>query len=240
MTGTLKKLTTLVALALITALGATAVLAQNPKRPAPKQTTQKKDTVQKQDQDRDRDFDRDRDQDMDRDRDRDQDRDRLSRPMTAQEKQAMERQMTQSRDHILAAGYRQNMLNFALNLRLRLEQGDNIDRDLARRSVKEIKRNFQEMEKRHNAHKKEMGAETRKRMAYMIQEMEEHQARIRNTIRTLENDAAADSPNSRQMLMHVRELEEQIRLMEQARQQKNVGASMSMNTRDAYLDLAIL
>ena len=55
----------------------------------------------------------------------------------------------------------------------------------------------------------------REQMSNMIREMEEHHTRIRNTIRTLENDADARSPNARQMLMHVRELEEQLRLMEQ-------------------------
>jgi seryl-tRNA synthetase len=160
--------------------------------------------------------------------------------MSAEEKESMERQMVQSRDHVLAAGYRQNMLNFAMNLRLRLEQGGNYDRSLAKSAVKEIKRNFQEMEKRHKNQKKEMGAKMREQMSYMIQEMEEHQARIRNTIRTLENDADAFSPDGRQMLMHVRELEEQIRSMEQSRQKKSVGGSDSMTNGTAYLDLTIL
>jgi len=239
MAGILKKLSTLFALSMIVALCAAAALAQNPKRPAPKPTTQQKGNVQKGDLDRDRDMDRDRDQDMDKDRDQDRDRDRLSRPMTAQEKDAMERQMMQSRDHVLAAGYRQNMLNFAMNLRLRLEKSGAVDRGLARMAVKEIKRNFQEMEKRHKNHKKEMGAETRERMSYMIREMDERQERIRNTIRVLENDAAASSPDGRQMLMHVRQLEEQIRSMEEARQQKNIGGSVSVTGGTAYVNLAI-
>jgi hypothetical protein len=238
MTGILKSLSTLLAIALLLALGVSTALAQNPKRPAPKPTTQRNDKMQKGDLDRDRDMDQDRDKDFDRDRDRD--RDRLSRPMSAEEKETMEGQMMQSPDHILAVGYRQNMLNFAMNLRQRLEQSGNLDRSLAKSAVKEIKRNFQEMEKRHKNQKKEMGAEMRERMAYMIQEREEHQARIRNTIRALENDADAASPDARQMLMHVRTLEEQIRQMEQSRQQKNVGASVSMTNGTHYLDVAIL
>ncbi len=239
MTGMTRYLSKLYALALMLVIGVAAAMAQNPKRPTTNQPTQKKDTIQKQDQDRDRDFDRDKDMDRDRDKDRDQDRDRLNRPMTAQEREVMENKILQSRDHFLAAGYRQNMLNFALNLRLRLEQGESIDRNLARGAVKEIKRNFQEMEKRHKNQKKEMGYQMRERMSYMIQETEERQERMRNTIRTLENDAAASSPNSKQMLMHVLELEEQIRAMEESRQRKNVGGSVSMTAGTTYLDLAI-
>ena len=251
MTGIISKLSLLVAIALVTALGVTIAAAQNPKRPKTQPTTQQRgDTTKKQDQlrdmdrdkdqDYDRDRDRDRDKDQDYDRDRDRDRDRLSRPMTAQEKEAMEKQVMRNHDNVMAVGYRQNMLNFALNLRQRLEAGGTVDRDLARNTVKEMKRNFEQMEKRHKNQKKEMGAEMRERMSYMFQEMEEHQNRIRATIRDLENDAAAKAPNSRQMIMHLNQLEEQIREMERARAQKNVGGSVSMNTGTAYVDVAVL
>lgn len=219
MKGILGKVAAVAAAWLVLMLCVTAAFPQGrPNRPRPQPTSQ-----QKGDLDRDRDRIRDKDGDQDQDRDRDRDRDRVSRPMTQQDRDAMMKQMQQNRNQLMVDGYRQNMLNFALNLRNRLEQGGNVDKGYAKSSVAEIKRNFKELEKRHNAHKKEMSVQMREQATEMIRMMEEHHERIRNTIRMLENDSGAPSPDARQMLMHVRQLEEQLRMMEQDRERNYTG-----------------
>lgn len=233
MTGILKRVTIFVAVALVIFLTWQAVPAQGkPNKPKPQPTSQPKGDL-----DRDRDRDRDKDGDRDMDRDRDRDRDRVSVPLSAQEKAVMMQKMQKDRNHLMAVGYRQNMLNFAMNLRLQLERGQ-VDRDYAKGAVKEIKRNFKEMERRHNAHKKEMSAQMREQASEMIRAAEEHHERIRTTIRNLENAANSSSDNSRQMLMHVRELEEQLRMMEQERERNYTGATAPAAGIGAIVDIA--
>lgn len=183
------------------------------------------------------DLDRDRDRDKDQDFDRDRDRDRISAPMSQQDKEAMMKQVRMNQNHIMADGYRRNMLVFAEQLRYRLEEKAAFDRGFAKGAVGEIKRNFREMEKRHKAHKKEMGAQVREQMSEMIRSTEEHHDRIRNTIRTLENDCSVPSPDSRQMLMHLRQLEEQLRMMEQERERDFSGGPVP--TGSAVIDVAL-
>lgn len=236
MTRSLRYFLTMAAAALLLVLCSSAVLAQGkPNKPQPPQTSQKQG-----DTDRDRDRDRDADRDQDRDQDMDRDRDRTGAPMNAQDKAAMMRQMRQDRNHLMADGFRRNMLNFAQNLRFQLERGEGIDRDFAKGAVREIKRNFQELEKRHKAHKREMSVRMREQMSNMIREMEEYHNRIRNTLRVLENDADARAPDARQMLMHVRELEEQLRLMEQDRDRNYTGAVTTPKAPVAFVDIAVL
>lgn len=224
---------------LIAAVGAIAVILTlsgivasqgKPNKPKPPTAGQERGDL-------DRDRDRDRDQDSDMDRDRDRDRDRISSPMSRQDKETMMRQVRSNRNHLMADGYRRNMLVFAEQLRYRLEEREAFDRGFAKGAVAEIKRNFRELEKRHKAHKKEMGAQMREQMSEMIRSMEEHHDRIRNTIRTLENDCSAPSPDSRQMLMHVRQLEEQLRTMEQERERNYSGSHVPVG--GAVIEIAL-
>jgi len=115
----------------------------------------------------------------------------------------LKKQMMSNPHHVLAMSYVKSLKSFAHGLKMAAKQQETIPGDFLKTSLAEMKRNLDEAEKHHKEFLASLPEETKKKLGDMPKMMEEHAANVRTHIGHLEQMAAAEKVDSKEVLKHL-------------------------------------
>jgi hypothetical protein len=111
-------------------------------------------------------------------------------------------EMMNSPQHKLMKAYHQNIVTFAKTLQEMSKDSQNVDADLAKMSVSEIKRSSEMMDKIHTDHMSKMDSAMKKKMAPMMENMKTKKAELDHHIMELDKSVSAASINAKDVEKH--------------------------------------
>jgi hypothetical protein len=107
--------------------------------------------------------------------------------------------------HAMAMAYRDNLATFARTLRDEVTQSKVVDVDLARPAVAEMRRSFDLIQQRHQAHMAMMGTAD-STMRRMMQHMDSAMAAVGKHLTALETEVNGSSPDPGKVIDHATEI----------------------------------
>lgn len=114
--------------------------------------------------------------------------------------------MKQGPHHLLAMGYKDNLVNFAKVLRQDANQAKTVNTEIARAAVAEMKRSFDQMQQHHQAQMKTMDDKMKAQMVGMTKQMDEHHSAIQEHLAALDKEVQTSAPVAKNIAMHVTEI----------------------------------
>ena len=110
--------------------------------------------------------------------------------------------MMKSPDHKLMAAYMKSMSAFAMSLRDQAMKPNNIDAEVARATVAELRHSLDAMEALHQKHMRAMSAEMQSKMQMMMEKMDKGREMLKDQVSALETDVQGDKPDAKQLATH--------------------------------------
>lgn len=116
----------------------------------------------------------------------------------------LKKQVMGNPHHILAMGYVKSLKAFAHALKKQAKQAETMPADFLKTAVAEMKRDIDEAEKHHNELLQSLSEETKKKLGDMPKMMAQHVENARTHLGHLEQLAAGEKVESKEVLKHLK------------------------------------
>ena len=153
--------------------------------------------------------------------------------------------MMKSPHHLLMTAHMKSMAEFARALRNQAMKPEALDVEFARAAVAELRHNLDAMEAIHQKHMDTMSAEMKAKMQMMMEKMEKKGAMVKDQVSALETDVQADTPDSKQVVMHTNALLKHFGMMSKMhggtkRKNKEMIKKMEMKEMERSASMPVL